>query len=354
MQMHVPVAAFNELPDKSDAKQGMQAMVEDFGVGKMFPIRVLLEFNGDSIYEKETVHTVFEITQKLKQLDGVSDVLGYTSLDGQFTSAEQYEQLYANLDQAPQAVREKLKSMVSSDEHKTVIYALPTFAPNTAEAREVVQEIRNLLSDHSNGTYKAYVSGETAMGMDYDSKIMKQIPIVVTVSLIFTFLLLLIAFRSIILPIKAIILNGLVTISTLGFLVFMFQNGNLPGTTPQALNVNTPVLLFCILFGLSIDYEVILVSRIREYYKRSGNNQESIVNGFVSTAGMINGAAAIMVTVFGMFVFADIQIVQELGVGLALAILLDAIVVRTIIVPLSMKLLGRMNWWIPFSKSKKG
>jgi putative drug exporter of the RND superfamily len=120
----------------------------------------------------------------------------------------------------------------------------------------------------------------------------------------------------------------------------------------QALNINTPLLLFAILFGLSIDYEVIIVSRIKELYDENGNNEDSIAKGFISTAGMINGAASIMIVVLGVFIFAQIQIVKELGTGLAFAILLDAVVVRTVIVPTSMKLLGRLNWWFPTKRQK--
>ncbi|MDQ0195674.1 MMPL family transporter [Paenibacillus wynnii] len=352
IQMHVPVAAFNELPDGSDAKLGMEAVVSDFGIGNTFPIRILLQSQDGSVYDKDSIHEIYDIASSVEPLNDVSKVMGITSLNEQFNSVEQYEALYSKVDVLPTNVQASLKSLVSSDQKSTLLYVVPSIAPNTEKARDLVVEIRDLLSRRSNQKLVTYVSGETAMGLDYDNKIMHQIPKIILVSVTLTFLLLLVAFRSVLLPLKAIVLNSLVTVSSLGFLIYMFQNGHMPGTHPQALNVNTPILLFCILFGLSIDYEVIIVSRIRESYLRTGNNDESIVDGFVATAGMINGGAAIMITVFGVFMFADIQIVQELGVGLAFAILIDALIVRTIVVPLSMKLLGRLNWWLPFSKSK--
>ncbi|KGE16446.1 MMPL family transporter [Paenibacillus wynnii] len=352
IQMHVPVAAFNELPDGSDAKLGMEAVVSDFGIGNTFPIRILLQSQDGSVYDKDSLQEIYDIASSVEPLSDVSKVMGITSLNEQFNSVEQYEALYSKVDALPTNVQASIKSLVSSDQKSTLLYVVPSIAPNTEKARDLVVEIRDLLSRRSNQKLVTYVSGETAMGLDYDNKIMHQIPKIILVSVTLTFLLLLVAFRSVLLPLKAIVLNTLVTVSSLGFLIYMFQNGHMPGTHPQALNVNTPILLFCILFGLSIDYEVIIVSRIRESYLRTGNNDESIVDGFVATAGMINGGAAIMITVFGVFMFADIQIVQELGVGLAFAILIDALIVRTIVVPLSMKLLGRLNWWLPFSKSK--
>lgn len=352
IQMHVPVAAFNELPDGSDAKLGMEAVVSDFGIGNTFPIRILLQSQDGSVYDKDSLQEIYDIASSVEPLSDVLKVMGITSLNEQFNSVEQYEALYSKVDALPTNIQASIKSLVSSDQKSTLLYVVPSIAPNTEKARDLVVEIRDLLSRRSNQQLVTYVSGETAMGLDYDNKIMHQIPKIILVSVTLTFLLLLVAFRSVLLPLKAIVLNTLVTVSSLGFLIYMFQNGHMPGTHPQALNVNTPILLFCILFGLSIDYEVIIVSRIRESYLRTGNNDESIVDGFVATAGMINGGAAIMITVFGVFMFADIQIVQELGVGLAFAILIDALIVRTIVVPLSMKLLGRLNWWLPFSKSK--
>lgn len=355
IQMHVPVAAFNELPDNSDAKLGMQAVVSDFGIGNTFPIRIVLESKNGSVYDKESIQEIDFVARSLEPLEGVSKVLGITSLNEKLQTIDQYTQFYSDVESLPEAIKGSLSTLVSSDKKTTLMYVIPSLAPNTEEARDLVEQIRDLLSNRSNPLLVTHVSGETAMGLDYDMKIMNQIPIVILVSVTLTFILLVFAFRSILLPLKAILLNSLVTVSSLGFLIFMFQNGYMPGTHPQALNVNTPILLFCILFGLSIDYEVIIVSRIRESYLRTGDNDGSIIDGFVGTVGMINGAAAIMITVFGVFMFADIQIVQELGVGLAFAIFIDALIVRTIIVPMSMKLLGRLNWWTPFPKSlRKG
>lgn len=349
MNLHVPVAAYNELPEDSEARQGMNAIVEDFDVGSTFPILMLLEAKEGTMYDKEHLDELYRLTSSLKEADGIKTVRGISTLSEQLPNADIASSVFRNPEALPKELKNVLPSFVNQAEDKTIIYVIPDGEPNSEAARSLVRKLREQVLPKYD-LFESSVTGETAMGIDYDDKIVKEFPIIIAVSLILTFVLLLIAFRSILLPIKAILLNGLVTASVLGILVYLFQEGHMPGTTAQALNVNTPVLLFCILFGLSIDYEVIIVSRMREHYLRTGKTEQSIVQGFVSTASLINGAASIMIAVFGVFVFAEIQIVQELGVGLAIAILMDAILIRTVVVPLSMKLLGRYNWWMPGAK----
>lgn len=346
--IHVPVGAFNQLPSSSQARIGMEAASKDFGVGEMFPISILIKDNKDLITRQETLNEINKVTNELKTLKNVESVRSATNIISDFDSIQQYESFYKqNLDSLQAPLKGTLDSIISKDKNYTIIRVIPAVSPNTEEARKLIGDIREKLKQQSYEHITYSITGETAIGLDYDKKIINDVPMVALSIILTTFVLLIIAFRSILLPIKAILLNALVTVGSLGILIFLFQLGNMPGTMEQALNINTPLLLFAILFGLSIDYEVIIVSRIKEIYDEEGNNEQSIVKGFTSTAGMINGAASIMVVVFGVFIFAQIQIVQELGTGLAFAILMDAIIVRTVIVPTSMKLLGRLNWWIP-------
>jgi RND superfamily putative drug exporter len=132
-----------------------------------------------------------------------------------------------------------------------------------------------------------------------------------------------------------------------GALVWIFQDGHLFGVQPHPLEPAVPVLLFCCLFGLSMDYEVLLLSRIRESYLRSGDNTQAVVDGLEHTAGLITSAAAIMVAVFGAFALARVVALQAVGVGMALAVALDATLVRLLLVPATMRLFGKLNWWAP-------
>ena len=176
-------------------------------------------------------------------------------------------------------------------------------------------------------------------------------PIVFTFVLGLSFLLLMVVFRSIVVPIKAILMNLLSVGATYGVLTLVFQQGvgaDLLGFTQvEAIEAWLPLMLFSILFGLSMDYHVFLLSRIRERYNETGDNTASVAYGVRSTASVITGAALIMVAVFGGFALGDISPLQQMGFGLGFAILLDATIIRTIVVPASMKLLGDWNWYLP-------
>ena len=159
-----------------------------------------------------------------------------------------------------------------------------------------------------------------------------------------------IAFRSVLVPIKAIIMNSLSVGATFGLIVLVFQHGvgsqvfGLTGPT-SAIFVAIPVLVFAVVFGLSMDYEVFLLSRIKEAFDRSGRNTQATMEGLSATASVITSAALIMILVFGIFAFARVLAMQLLGFGLAVAVLLDATVIRMVLVPAFMQAMGRWNWW---------
>jgi RND superfamily putative drug exporter len=154
----------------------------------------------------------------------------------------------------------------------------------------------------------------------------------------------------VVLPLKAVILNFLSIGASFGALVWIFQQGHLStllGFTPQSIDPSVPVILFSIVFGLSMDYEVLLVSRIHEEYVRTGDNTLAVASGLEKTARLITGAAAIMVTVFLAFGLAEVVIIKAIGIGLAVAVAIDATLVRALVVPAVMRLLGEWNWWAP-------
>jgi len=196
-----------------------------------------------------------------------------------------------------------------------------------------------------------YVGGQPAINRDFFDLAAKWTPIVITFVLALSFVLLLIVFRSIIVPIKAIILNLLSVGAAFGLLVLVFQKGfgnDILGLTQvETIEAWLPVFLFSILFGLSMDYEVFLLSRIRERYDQTKQNLDSVAFGLRSTGGIITGAALIMVAVFGGFALGDLVMMQQMGFGLGVAILVDATLIRTILVPATMRLLGDRNWYFP-------
>ena len=199
-----------------------------------------------------------------------------------------------------------------------------------------------------NGVLK--VAGFAAYSLDVLDAIVDNLPIAIAFILIATIVLIFIQVRSVIIPIKAIIMNILSVSASFGMLVFVFQWGygaDLLNFTPQPIETTNPIILFCIVFGLSMDYEVLMLSRIHEEWERTGDNTLAVANGLQKTGRLITGAAAIMVVVFSAFGLSSVVILKQIGFGLALAILLDATIVRALVVPATMRLMGKANWWAP-------
>jgi len=168
--------------------------------------------------------------------------------------------------------------------------------------------------------------------------------------IVVTYLVLFLLLGSVILPLKAVITNLLSISASFGAIVWIFQQGHLSGLlnfTPQPIDPTLPVLTFCIVFGLSMDYEVMLLTRIQEEYKRSGDNTQAVATGLERSGRLITGAAAIMIGVFLAFGLAEVVLIKAIGLGLALAVLIDATLMRMLIVPALMRILGRLNWWAP-------
>ncbi|MCE2405623.1 MAG: MMPL family transporter [Dehalococcoidia bacterium] len=225
--------------------------------------------------------------------------------------------------------------------------------PGSRDAVDVVSTVRDeyIPAAFDGVDAEVLVGGVTAVVADTFSIVRTYTPIVFAFVLGFSFLILMLVFRSIVIPIKAVIMNLLSVGMAYGLLVLVFQKGvatDLLGFQhAEVIDVWIPLFLFSILFGLSMDYHVFLLSRIRERYDQAGNNAEAVSYGLRSTAGIITGAALIMVAVFGAFASGDTIINQQVGFGLAIAVLLDATLVRSVLVPASMEMLGTRNWYLP-------
>jgi RND superfamily putative drug exporter len=201
-----------------------------------------------------------------------------------------------------------------------------------------------------NGDHVA-VGGLGAGFIDFSDALYGRFPVVAIALAALIFVLLMVFFRSILLPIKAAVLSALVLVATNGVLVWLFQDGHgesLLGFHSQGrVSVVTPVIIFVILFGLSADYEVFMLSRVREYYLETRDTVQSVALGLQHTAGIITAAGLILVTTFGSLAASNLETMKELGVGLAIGVLIDATLVRTIMVPATMRLAQKVNWWIP-------
>jgi len=195
------------------------------------------------------------------------------------------------------------------------------------------------------------VGGDTAFNKDFFDLTDTYTPIVFVFVLGLSFLLLMVVFRSIVVPLKAIIMNLLSVGAAYGLIVLVFQEGFGAGVLGfqqvEAIEAWLPLFLFSVLFGLSMDYHVFLLSRIKERFDHTRDNTESVAYGLRTTGGLITGAAAIMVAVFSGFAAGELVMLQQMGFGLAVAVLIDATLVRSVLVPASMKLLGDRNWYLP-------
>ena len=230
-----------------------------------------------------------------------------------------------------------------------VITVIPTTGPQEVATADLVHRLRDDVIAPSGIT--AHIGGQTAGDVDFSEQMSSRLPIFIGAVLVFSFLLLMVVFRSLLVPLKAVALNLLSIGAAYGVLVAVFQWGWLGGwlgvEEGAPIEPWAPMMLFAIVFGLSMDYEVFLLSSVKERVDAGARNSEAVVEGLASTARVITAAAAIMVCVFGTFVLGDLRAIKLIGLGLAVAVLLDATVVRMVLVPATMELLGDRNWWLP-------
>jgi putative drug exporter of the RND superfamily len=236
---------------------------------------------------------------------------------------------------------------------EAVIWRLiPTTSPQEEATTQLVSDLRSeVLPAATEGTsLDVAVSGSVAANVDFTEYLGARLPYFFGVVLALSFLLLMVVFRSLLVPLKAVIMNLLSIAAAYGVVVAIFQwgwFGSVFGVEPAPIEPFVPMMLFAIVFGLSMDYEVFLLSRIREEWLRTGNSRESVADGLAATARVITAAAAIMVVVFGAFLLENDRVIKLFGVGLATAVFLDATIVRMLLVPATMELLGDRNWWLP-------
>ncbi len=307
-------AGAESLP-KSDAKDAFVLLEDKFTAGRLSPIQIVID---------------------AKQSDSAEAVAAL-------------EQVLANDD----ALASTQPIVWNDAGDLGVIRATLRTAPNDEASYTEIRRLRNTVipSVFPEAVGQVLITGQSALNVDFIDMTSEWTPRVLLFVLGLSFLLLMVAFRSIVVPATSIIMNLLSVGAAYGVLVLVFQRGHLTGLlgfqqTP-VIEAWIPVFLFCVLFGLSMDYQVFLLSRIREYYDLTGKNRESVAHGVESTARIITGAAMIMVVVFLGFTTSRLVFLQQMGFGLAVAIFLDATIVRTILVPAVMRILGHWNWYLP-------
>jgi RND superfamily putative drug exporter len=340
-------------PTGTDAGEGLETLTAMGVAGVIQPVRLVIEApKGHTAVETAVLRGLMTLSDSLRADPRVQDVRSLVDAKRR-QSLLAYSVLYSDLDAARKDLPpDFLDAYLSKDHRMTLMDVILSDTTSLTTAMDVVRKVRELRTQNLRGTkgLQIRVTGYAASSLDFQEDLLQRFPLLVGLILAATGVMLAIAFRSVLVPVKAIIMNTLSVSATFGLIVLVFQRGfgsqifGLDGPT-SAIFVVVPVLVFAVVFGLSMDYEVFLLSRIKEAFDRTGRNDEAVLEGLSATASVITSAALIMILVFGIFAFARVLVMQFLGFGLAVAVLLDATIIRMVLVPAFMHLAGRWNWW---------
>jgi RND superfamily putative drug exporter len=337
-------------PEGMESRDAYVALQEEFAAGETTPIVILADVPG-SPTDPATIAALADYAAGIEALDGVDRVEGpFTITDpqtGTVLTAEQVAALYAlPAEQQPPGLAALLDRYVRGSTVR--LDAISPIDPSDPSATDLIPVIRAI--DAGDGT-TTVIGGTAATGYDFLVSQAERAPYAVAMTLIASAVILFLLFGSVLISIKAVLMTLLSITASFGALVWIFQQGNFAeqlAFTPLGYTIaGNPIIMFSVLFGLSMDYEVLLLSRIQEAYRRTGNNRASVAEGLAKTAGVITGAALIMVTVFAAFALAEVITIKSIGVGMAIAVAIDATIIRVLLVPATMRLMGAWNWWAP-------
>jgi RND superfamily putative drug exporter len=337
------------LPESAPSRDAFDLLTREFGPGPFAPIELAIRTHGDAT-DPANLAALYDYSRRLANDPRIQSVGSLVDVDPRMTLA-QYQLLYQPGQVPPDRyVAEVLGATTKGD--LTAFTILTPYGPNEAVARDLVGDLRSKAGSLAPPAgMTVLVGGGAADVEDVVTGIAAEFPRTAVFILVSTYIVLLLLLRSLVLPVKALAMNALSIAASFGALVWIFEDGNLSmllGTRPLGFVETTqPVILFCVLFGLSMDYEVFLLTRMRETWQATGDNPTAVATGLERSGRIVTSAALIVIVVAGSFAFADIVLIKALGVGIAIAVALDATVVRALLVPATMRLLGKWNWWMP-------
>jgi RND superfamily putative drug exporter len=334
------------LPVERESRRGGDLLEREFPGADPNPIVLVLHYREASPLAAARVRALYDFTRWLRTLPDVKRIDSIVDLAPGITR-EQYTHIAA----VPSAFRPPgldvaFQQMAGAH---VVIVAVHTHLPAASdEARALVRRIR---SGHPPIDAELLLTGPTAFDLDFIDVVREAAPAAIGFVVIATYVALFVLLRSMLLPLKAIVMNLLSITASFGALVWIFQEGHLASWldfTPAPIETPIPLIMFCILYGLSMDYEVLLLSRTHEEWLRTGDNARAVAQSLAHTGRLITGAAAIMAGVFfGFGVANSVTMIKAMGIGMGIAVIVDATIVRALLVPATMRLLGRWNWWAP-------
>jgi len=339
------------LPPQAASRQGSDRLARDFPGQDQNTFTVVVNYRDGLKLSKDRIDQLYDYGQ---QLAGKPNVI---RVDSPFTFSPdlgkaQYEALLAAYQAnpasaagLPPAAQSLLKSSLGEN---IAVFYVSTNQPTQSDA--AITTLKSLRDGSAPPDAEVLVTGGTAFNQDFINLILQDSPAAIAFVILVTYVVLFLLVGSVVLPLKAVLTNLLSISASFGVLVYVFQQGHLSGLlnfTPQAIDPTVPVIMFCIVFGLSMDYEVMLLTRIQEIYRRTGDNAHAVAEGLERSGRIISGAAAIMIVVFLAFGLAQVLLIKAIGIGLATAVLIDATLMRMLIVPSVMRLLGELNCWAP-------
>ncbi|MBV8196049.1 MAG: MMPL family transporter, partial [Candidatus Dormibacteraeota bacterium] len=334
-----------QLPVDAPSRVGSELLMAQFPATGQNTIEVVMRFDEGLPTASQNVAKAYALSRRLAATPGVVSVNGYVNVQPSLT-LPQYQAMYqGSRASLPQSVATELTS--ATGRNIAVLDAQTPFTTTSDQAHQLVRTIRN--QDGIAGA-TVQVTGNSAFDVDFVDYMLGRTPLAFGFVMAATVVVLLLLLRSLALPLKAVLMNALSLSAAFGALVWIFQQGHLAGVlgfTPGSLDPTIPVLLFCIVFGLSMDYEVFLLTRMQEEWRRSGDNRRAVADGLERSGRLVTGAAAIMACVFLAFALASVVTIKSLGLGMAVAVVADATLVRALVVPALMRLLGNLNWWAP-------
>jgi len=348
LQQGVPGAEI--YPPGVESRDAYVALQTEFAPGETTPIAILVDMTG-SPTDAANIRAIDAYAAQVDALEGIDRVESPFALSdpatGTALTPEQVAALYAlPAGQRPAGLDALLDRYVRGSTIR--LDAISPLPPSRPAATDLIPKIRAIAPGTGMTTM---VGGAAAIGHDFLVSQAERAPYAVGLTLFASGVILFLLFGSLIIPIKAVIMTLLSITASFGAMVWIFQEGNFADIlhfTPLGYTIaGNPIIMFSVIFGLSMDYEVLLLSRIQEAYRRTGDNTASVAEGLSKTAGVITGAALIMVSVFAAFALAEVITIKSIGVGMAIAVAVDATIVRVLLVPATMRLMGKWNWWAP-------
>jgi len=333
------------LPPDAESRVALHAITDRFPGQDQNSFQVVVHYaNATDPLGADNVSALYDLSRKLAAVPGILHVAGVVDVDPSFPK-QRYVALYADRAALPPALQEGIRQSVGKDIAVLTAYSATEIGSDTAR-----QQLKDIRAVQAPAGAELLVTGFTAYDVDAINFILGKTPLAVGFIVLATYVVLFLLLGSVLLPLKAVLMNFLSISASFGALVWIFQDGHLASFlnfTPSSIDPTLPVIMFCIVFGLSMDYEVLLLSRMQEEYLRTRDNRHAVAEGLEKIGRLITGAAAIMVGVFLAFSLAEVVIIKAIGLGMAIAVAIDATLVRALVVPATMRLLGDLNWWAP-------